>query len=54
MNILIVAATQFEVQPLLDILEIKYTHVGLQHTEKVFDNKQIHVLITGVGMVNTA
>jgi futalosine hydrolase len=54
MNILIVAATQFEVQPLLDLLEIKYTHVGLQHSEKVFDNKQIQVLITGVGMVNTA
>lgn len=54
MNILIVAATQFEVKPLLDLLEIKYIHVGLQHSEKVFENKQIQVLITGVGMVNTA
>ncbi len=54
MNILIVAATQFEVQPLLDVLEIKYTHVGLQHSKKSFDNKQIQVLITGIGMVNTA
>ncbi len=54
MNILIVAATQFEVQPLLDFLEIKHSHVGLHHSEKVFDNKQIQVLITGVGMVNTA
>lgn len=54
MNILIVAATQFEVQPLLDLLAIKYIHIGLQHSEKVFDNKQIQVLITGVGMVNTA
>lgn len=54
MNILIVAATHFEVQPLLDFLKINYTHVGMQHSEKVFDNKQIHVLITGVGMVNTA
>ena len=54
MNILIVAATKFEVQPLLDFLEIKYITNGMQYSEKTFDNKQIQVLITGVGMVNTA
>jgi futalosine hydrolase len=54
MNILIVAATQFEVQPLLDFLEINYSALGMQNPVKTFHNKQIQVLVTGVGMVNTA
>lgn len=54
MNILIVAATQFEVQPLLDFLEINYSALGMQNPVKTFHNKKIQVLVTGVGMVNTA
>ena len=54
MNILIVAATQFEVQPLLNFLEIKCVSNGMQYSKKAFNNKQMQVLITGAGMVNTA
>lgn len=50
MNILIVSATEFEVTPLLDFLKIKYTSAGLYKAEE----KNISILITGVGMVNTA
>lgn len=54
MNILIVSATVFEVKPLLDFLEIEYPNQGLNHSDKQLNDKQVQVLITGVGMVNTA
>lgn len=50
-NVFIVAATRFEVQPLLDHYAIK-----VNGEEGLFSNsdKTISALITGVGMVNTA
>jgi futalosine hydrolase len=54
MNILIVSATQFEVKPLLEFLEIEYPIVGMNMSNKIIGNKSIHILITGIGMVNTA
>jgi futalosine hydrolase len=54
MNILIVSATQFEVKPLLDFLEIEHPTLGLNNTDKAINGKSIQILITGIGMVNTA
>ena len=54
MNILIVSATQFEVKPLLIFLEIENPVIGMNTTKKQPTYNDIHVLITGVGMVNTA
>ncbi len=54
MDILLVAATHFEIMPTLDFLEIKYEKNGMQHPHKKLKENTIHVLITGVGMVNTA
>ncbi len=52
-HILIVAATPFEVQPLLEKYSIILTGDGLVESY-VSDTRQLSVLITGVGMVNTA
>lgn len=55
MNILIVSATEFEIKPLLDYLEIKQPIVGLNNSLNLQNkNNNVDVLITGVGMVNTA
>ena len=54
MKILIVSATQFEVKPLLDFLGIAVPSPGMNNANMDFEDKDIHVLITGVGMVNTA
>ncbi len=54
MNILIVSATVLEVKPLLDFLEIKNPTIGINRSYKALNNQDIKVLISGVGMVNTA
>ena len=54
MNILIVSATQFEVKPLLDFLEIENAIVGINKAINTTLSNTITVLITGIGMVNTA
>ncbi len=54
MKILIVSATQFEVKPLLDFLGIAMPTIGINNANIDFEDKDIKVLITGVGMVNTA
>jgi len=54
MNILVVAATQFEVKPLSDFLGIALPTVGMNHANIDLEGKEIELLITGVGMVNTA
>jgi len=54
MNILIVSATEFEVKPLLNFLEINHSANGLNHANTLINGHDIKVLITGVGMVNTA
>ena len=54
MNILIVSATEFEVKPLLDFLEINEPLPGVNIANKQLDNHDFQVLITGIGMVNTA
>ena len=54
MNILIVSATQFEVQTLLDFLKIEHPLLGLNKASKCIDGINVKVLITGIGMVNTA
>lgn len=54
MNILIVSATQFEVKPLLDFLEIENAIVGVNKAINAPLGNTITVLITGIGMVNTA
>lgn len=53
MNILIVAATEFEVKPLLDYLKINDICRGINFSNNN-THKDVKVLITGVGMVNTA
>lgn len=53
-HILIVSATPFEIKPLLDYLEIKNPVLGMNLPLKQTSNKEINVLITGVGMVNTS
>lgn len=52
-HILIVAATSFEIQPLLDKYAIVITGEGVVETH-MKSNDRLSVLITGVGMVNTA
>lgn len=54
MNILVVSATEFEVKPLLGFLGIALPTIGINNANIDFDDKDIQVLITGVGMVNTA
>lgn len=54
MKILIVSATQFEVKPLLDFLGIAIPTLGMNNANIDFEDKDIKLLITGVGMVNTA
>ncbi len=54
MNILIVSATEFEVKPLLGFLGIALPTIGMNNANIDFEGKEIQVLITGVGMVNTA
>ena len=54
MNILIVSATQFEIQPLLDFLKIEQAGFGLNQAHIDINENNIKILITGVGMVNTA
>lgn len=54
MHILIVSATQFEVKPLLDYLQIPSTAPGIHKAGKPLKDHDIQVLITGIGMVNTA
>ncbi len=53
-NILIVAATEFEVKPLLDYLKITDISQGVNLSGNSDIAHKIGVLITGVGMVNTA
>ncbi|MFK7933070.1 MAG: futalosine hydrolase [Saprospiraceae bacterium] len=52
MKILIVAATPFEVAPLREYLEANYTSSIPFHYQK--EEQEIILLITGVGMTNTA
>lgn len=54
MNILVVSATQFEVKPLLDFLKITEPVDGINRMLKKVSSYNVDVLITGVGMVNTA
>lgn len=54
MNILIVSATEFEVKPLLNFLEITEPLPGINVANKQLENNDVQVLITGVGMVNIA
>jgi len=54
MNILVVSATEFEVKPLLGFLGIAFPSIGMNNANIDFEDKDIQVLITGVGMVNTA
>jgi len=54
MNILIVAATEFEVKPLLDYLKVDNALPGMNFSNNATGLKDVRVLITGVGMVNIA
>lgn len=54
MNILVVSATEFEVKPLFGFLGIAIPTIGINNANIDFEDKEIQVLITGVGMVNTA
>ena len=54
MNILVVSATEFEVKPMLGFLGIALPTIGINNANIDFEEKDIKVLITGVGMVNTA
>jgi futalosine hydrolase len=54
MNILIVSATQFEIQPLLNFLKIEQPAFGLNQANTAANTSNIEILMTGVGMVNTA
>jgi futalosine hydrolase len=54
MNILIVSATQFEVKPLLDYLHIKEAEIGINKCFTTMQENSVTVLISGIGMVNTA
>lgn len=53
MNIIIVAATEKEIRPLLDYLRIEDIIAG-EIVSGEYENLTLEVLITGVGMVNTA
>ena len=52
MNILVVAATIFEIAPLTGLLEEHYEQIEKFHFRQ--GNKNIYILITGVGMTATA
>ena len=52
-HILIVSATQFEIQPLLEKYSIIVTGEGL-YEAMISETRSLSVLITGIGMVNTA
>jgi futalosine hydrolase len=52
MNILIVSATVFEIAPLTALLEAHYEVISPLHYQK--EDKNIFILITGVGMTATA
>ena len=52
-HILIVSATPFEVKPLLEKYSIIVTGEGL-YKAMISEKKKLSVLITDVGMVNTA
>ncbi|MGE0566315.1 MAG: futalosine hydrolase [Bacteroidia bacterium] len=52
-KVLIVAATPLEIQPLLDHFSIVVTGEGMYDT-MINEKRQLNILITGVGMVNTA
>ena len=52
MDLLIVAATPFEIQPFTDHLSTHFEQVSAYHFQK--KEVDIHLLITGAGMVNTA
>jgi futalosine hydrolase len=54
MNILVVSATQFEIKPLLGFLGIALPSLGMNNANIDVEGKEVRVLITGVGMVNTA
>jgi futalosine hydrolase len=54
MNILVVSATEFEVNPLLGFLGIALPTIGINNANIDFEEKDVQVLITGIGMVNTA
>lgn len=54
MNILVVSATEFEVKPMLGFLGIALPTIGVNNANIDFEEKDVKVLITGVGMVNTA
>ena len=54
MNILVVSATEFEVKPLLGFLGIALPTIGINKANIDFEDKDTQVLITGIGMVNTA
>lgn len=54
MNILIVSATEFEVKPLCDYLGISQVLPGMNVSDNPIGDHEVKVLITGVGMVNTA
>ncbi len=54
MHILIVSATQFEVTPLLEYLQILPGTPGICEAGLPVNGHRIGVLITGIGMVNTA
>ena len=54
MNILIVAATEKEIEPLLEKKEIELLYRESKIKSFSFNNHRIDVLVTGVGMVQTA
>ena len=54
MHILIVSATHFEVKPLLDHLEINGPVKGMNTGGRSSGSNVVDVLVTGIGMVNTA
>lgn len=54
MHILIVSATQFEVKPLLEYLQIQPSAPGIYNAARPVNGHDVQVLITGIGMVNTA
>jgi len=54
-NILIVAATKFEIKPLLNKIGLSDTYIQTGYMyDGEYNNTRIDILITGVGMVNTA
>jgi futalosine hydrolase len=54
MNILIVCATHFEIKALLDHLKMELPVWGMNTDSRMSNDIRVDVLITGIGMVNTA